>query len=347
MLNFFLWFLFVCLTANAFADDSIKLSKQLAAVVQPEPIKRVNPKYPMKAAREGRAGWAKFSFIVEKDGTVSNVVELKSSGSKDITKAAKQAIKNWRYEPAMENGEPIQQCVNTVKISFKMEGGSDGVRKKFRKAYQLAIDALKKKDYPEFERLKERLQSFKYRHIGEHNYLQSLLALHAEQLGDSKKQLAHLSNISFINDDEKSQQFKHSVLSNRFMLAIKLSQFKMASDVYQQLMKLDINSEQRQQYNNLMEKVEDLIASEKAFVVAGDIGNKDFWHYSLVRNEFTLTEISGRLTKLDVRCANKRHVYTVENNNSWKLPSAWRSCDLYIYGENNSQFKLIEHGQKT
>jgi hypothetical protein len=37
-----------------------------------------------------------------------------TSGSKDITLAAKKTVMKWQYQPAIENGEPIQQCVNSV-----------------------------------------------------------------------------------------------------------------------------------------------------------------------------------------------------------------------------------------
>ena len=161
-----------------------ELSKHLTTVVEPEPIKRVHPKYPQKAAREGRSGWSKFSFIVEKDGTVSNIIEIASSGSTDFSKAAEKALKSWRYQPAMENGEPVQQCLNTVQMDFRISNGSDGVRRRFSKTYKKAMQAFEAKDYQQLEELLDKLRSFDYRHIGENNYLHTISALYAEQLGD-------------------------------------------------------------------------------------------------------------------------------------------------------------------
>ncbi len=53
-----------------------------------------------------------------------------------------------------------------------------------------------------------------------------------------------------------------------------------------------------------------------------DILDNDYFHHALGRNKFTITNISGMLTKMDIRCANKRHLYSIENNNTWKTPEA-------------------------
>ena len=83
------------LAANASAQVSAnEISQHLSTIVIPDPLKRVNPKYPMTAARQG---WAIFSFVINEDGNVADVILKDSSGSKDITKAAKKAIKKWHY----------------------------------------------------------------------------------------------------------------------------------------------------------------------------------------------------------------------------------------------------------
>jgi len=112
---------------------AVKLSKHLSSSTEPTPKVRINPKYPVSAARDRREGWATFSFIIEKYGSVSNVITKETSGSKDITLAAKKAVLKWQYQPAMENGKPIQQCVNSVQLDFRMHtDGARGATKRFR-----------------------------------------------------------------------------------------------------------------------------------------------------------------------------------------------------------------------
>ena len=120
-------------------NNANNLSKHLSTIIAPEPITRVEPKYPIQAARDGREGWAILSFVINEDGKVEDVIVKESSGSKDITKASIKSVKKWRYKPAMENGKAIQQCVNTVQLDFRMgkPGGGDkgtmGVSKRFKR----------------------------------------------------------------------------------------------------------------------------------------------------------------------------------------------------------------------
>ena len=88
--------------------QAAELSQHLVTRIEPEPIKRVPPKYPIKAARSAREGWARLSFVIDEEGNVNNILVTETSGSRDLTKAAVKAAKQWKYKPAMENGKPVQ-----------------------------------------------------------------------------------------------------------------------------------------------------------------------------------------------------------------------------------------------
>jgi TonB family protein len=326
--------------------SAVEISKHLTTITEPVPITRINPKYPIKAAREGRSGWAKYSFVIEKNGRVSNIVEIDSSGSKDISKAGLKALKKWQYQPAMENGQPIQQCVNTVQLDFQMSKTKGGVRKRFRRKYELALKALKEEEYVRLEELILEMKKIPYRYTSENNSLHTLSAEYAEVIGDKKKQLQHLSSISFLNS-ERLNKYKLAVLHERFFLAASLNRFQSAYRVYNQLKTMDEAKPYIGDYEKVIAKIDTMIGSELDIVIDANISDKDFWHYTLVRNEFSLANIEGSLNKLDIRCANKRHVYSVENNNTWTIPKAWKNCSILVYGDDDTSFKLIEHPIKA
>jgi TonB family protein len=331
------------LAANVSAPVSAnEISQHLSTIIVPEPIKRIEPKYPVSAARQSREGWAIFSFVINEEGSVEDIILKDSSGSKDITKAAKKAIKKWHYKPAMENGKAIQQCVNTVKLDFRMHGSSTkGVSRKFKKKYDKAVEALNTKDFARFEELLVQMNNSKYMHLSENNYLQLLLAQYAKEMGDKRKQLHHLRRIAnSLESVNEAQQF--SVLYQVFNLQVELSQFVEAHATYEKLIELPSATPYFEQFSEVIAKVESIISSDKNIVITADI-EKDYWSADLVRNEFSLTNIEGSLHTLDVRCANKRHVYTVENNNTWRIPSSWKNCSIYVYGEPKTSFNLIEH----
>jgi len=335
------------LMLGATNTSAIEVAKHLSTIVEPKPIKRIQAKYPINAARNKREGWAKISFIIEKDGSVSNVIANETSGSLDFTKAAKKAVRQWKYQPAMENGEAIQQCVNSVRMNFSMgDNGTAGVSRKFKKKYAIATEALAEKDYARVELLLNEMQGIKHRHLSENNFMHTLAAEYAEAINNKEQQLFHLNQIHF-HATNASEQHKLIVLNKRFQLAVGLNKFKLAYFTFNQLKKLDIAKPYMKKYEEVIASVETFIAGEQDIIVAASIKEKDYWSYRLVRNEFTLADVTGSLNKLDLRCANKRHVYTVENNNTWTIPKSWKNCSLYVYGEDNSSFKLVEHPIKS
>jgi len=38
---------------------------------------------------------------------------------------------------------------------------------------------------------------------------------------------------------------------------------------------------------------------------------------------------------------------TVEENNTWKIPSSWKSCNIFVFGEPSTNVNLVEHPIKN
>ena len=326
-----------------FAQESLPVAKYLSTITAPEPIMRISPKYPINAAKQRREGWAIFSFVIDEEGKVQDVIVKDSSGSIDMTKAAKKAVKQWQYKPALVNGKPIQQCVNTVQMSFKMnKNGTTGVYKKFRSKYKSAIAALENKDYKEVERLLTLMKKNKYMHLSENNYMHLLAADYAADLGDKEQRLFHLSKAA-INAVTRNEEQQMAVLYQVFILEVELQKYQAAYETYEKLTALEVAKPYITKLEKVITQINDAISGDKNIVIAANLDDSDHWSTALVRNEFSLSNIEGSLHTLDVRCANKRHQYTVENNNTWTIPSTWEDCSIYVYGEKNTRFNLIEH----
>ena len=324
--------------------NAFETSKYLTTIIEPKPIKRVSPLYPINAARNNREGWATLSFVIGKDGYVSNVLVTETSGSKDFANAAKKAVSKWQYQPAFENGEAIQQCVNTIKMYFTMNGNRpQGVSRRFKSKYNKAIAAFESKNYAELEAILVSMQETRYMHILENDYMHLLAADYAKIKQDQVLQLHHLTRSTF-SSDSKQQANK---LYRTFFLQVELQKFRAAHRTYKILSKLDAAETYMPQLKEIMTKVDDFIGSKNELVIEATIKEQDYWSIALVRNEFSLVNVKGTLDKLDIRCANKRHVYTVEENNSWKIPASWKNCSIFVFGEPNTSFSLVEFPIKS
>jgi TonB family protein len=79
----------------------------LPELVQP----RGDPGHPHTVDRplgsESEAGTVLLKFRVRKDGSVSDIALLQSSGFKDLDQAAAVSVSRWRYLPATRGGEPV------------------------------------------------------------------------------------------------------------------------------------------------------------------------------------------------------------------------------------------------
>lgn len=85
------------------------------------PIVRVNPKYPVDAARNGLEGWVKLAFNINALGEVVDIKVLGSQPKRVFDKAAKQALKKWKYQAKKQDGVVIVQQGLTVQLDFKID----------------------------------------------------------------------------------------------------------------------------------------------------------------------------------------------------------------------------------
>lgn len=71
-------------------------------------VRRVAPEYPQTALDNMIAGWVEMEFTVAKDGTVRDVKVVESEPRRTFDAAAVAAMRRYRYEPVIRNGEPVE-----------------------------------------------------------------------------------------------------------------------------------------------------------------------------------------------------------------------------------------------
>lgn len=64
------------------------------------------PEYPARAVRNGDSGTVVLALLIGTDGRVTNARVQKTSGSRDLDKAALNALSLCQFKPAMNNGMP-------------------------------------------------------------------------------------------------------------------------------------------------------------------------------------------------------------------------------------------------
>jgi protein TonB len=80
----------------------------------------VAPRYPRTAQRRGVTGWVDISFTVLPDGTVSGIGVMDSEPGGIFDQAATEAVAEWRFEPPVEEGMPVERRV-AVRMMFNLQ----------------------------------------------------------------------------------------------------------------------------------------------------------------------------------------------------------------------------------
>ena len=73
----------------------------------PRPVTRTGANYPARARARGLEGTVRLSLLVNIQGMVEDVVVLEGTPPGVFEKAAKAAIRQWRFEPGEYEGRPV------------------------------------------------------------------------------------------------------------------------------------------------------------------------------------------------------------------------------------------------
>jgi len=81
------------------------------------------PAYPPASRRAGEQGTVLLRVMVRRDGLPASVDIEKSSGSRNLDVAARDAVWGWRFVPATLGTDPIESWV-LVPVVFRLDGSS-------------------------------------------------------------------------------------------------------------------------------------------------------------------------------------------------------------------------------
>ena len=89
--------------------------------LQPQPLSTPPPRYPQEALRMGAGGIVRITVTVAADGSVERQSLAQSSGNRHLDRAALEAVRRWRFQPAVRGGQPVTAEVS-VPIVFNPNG---------------------------------------------------------------------------------------------------------------------------------------------------------------------------------------------------------------------------------
>jgi TonB family protein len=82
-------------------------------------IDSVKPEYPEEARSRGIEGTVQLQAVISTSGGLLGLQPVNTLVDPALTKAAIEAVRQWRYEPTLLNGEPVE-VVTTITVNFRL-----------------------------------------------------------------------------------------------------------------------------------------------------------------------------------------------------------------------------------
>jgi TonB family protein len=333
------------------ADDTAQTSLESGTFAKP--IERKLRPFPSSEADAGIEGWVEVSYVIKPDGTVGETIIENSSGRKAFERATIRSIKNWRYEPATMNGEPIEQCHTRVRIMFTLEEGphwNRGAKKSVKNHYKRAQQLLKNGKLDETQtKIDEIATRFTTNHY-ERSRLSILRSMLQEKQGDMKAKLESLQVAAPTDGEFLEPEVYAMVLLNIFDLQIRFQQYADALKTFEKLEQLDIDSETEAKLKQVVDRIDEIRTSDQILAIEGEIGEareenngEGTWFHTLFRHTAGIEAVSGSLERVELRCDWRRVKAKPEKGRAWRIPPDWGDCSIYVFGEPGSTFQLLEY----
>ena len=106
-------------TAPARRSSSTGSAAGLTEFARPLGGYQTTPRYPESARRQGVEGITTLRFVVLATGHVGQIAVSRSAGHVDLDRAAVEAVRTWRFEPARRGKEAVAVWV-TLPVRFEL-----------------------------------------------------------------------------------------------------------------------------------------------------------------------------------------------------------------------------------
>jgi TonB family protein len=336
---------FVPFMSFAQSESTPERSELLTMMTPAVPIDRVHPKYPISAAKLGDEGWVKFSFVINTEGKVEDVIVMDNEGQRAFVREAKRALKRWRFTPAKdENNENIVSCQNSVQLNFKM--GNQGADRKFISLLEESFASMSEGDLVKSTKLINKINKFENKNSTElawghySNMAYAVLNEDEQQTFTSAKRASHYISLKHSSFSEVASL---DILQTLLREQIVKQLFSQAKITFNRIEQYDSDYAKKLiiSYTPYIQKIDSIIASEEDILVKGKIATK-IWSHELVRSKFSIGNINGQVDTLEVRCSNSLSTFSLKADDVFTIPASWNDCRIFIKGDDNATFNLYE-----
>jgi TonB family protein len=308
-----------------------------------EPVrikKSIVPAYTPEASFNYEEGWVELRFMVSPEGKAYQAYVSQSVGRKEFQRAALQAIQDFTFEPALENGRPIDSAAS-IKMKFELNGGLQGAREVYitgYRAFDRAIAAGNK------QAADAALTKLRISNLYEDAYYGLAQYRYAIKWGDEKEQMSGLRRA--IASESSAHYLPKtlfvSALRDLFRLEVGAQDFAAAISTWETMLKAGIDQQTRSDLQPVVDQLNVIRADDRAYAIDGQIIESS-WEYRLFKSWFHVTVSEGQITGVRLLCDKKYVEFKYDPALDYRVSSRFGQCALVLSGDAGTQFRLIQH----
>ncbi len=311
---------------------------------------RSPPEFPEADAAEEREGWVRLGFTIDAEGETKDIVVLDHVGSQNMARAARLAVKRWRYKPATEQSQPVEQFANSAEILFRDQriGNAaihDAVVVKFDEGRALIASGK----YAEGIKVLE--QTFELPlTLFERARVSFALAYAYERSKDMPRALVHVRHALI----EGGKFLEKAVLpaAQRLRLRVEVANgnfhYAACAPKMPESDKFDPTGADRKETVKIVDDALATLASPEPLAVRATLianaagGEGGIWEHPLSRRKFKFAALIGQIQEFRLNCVRQLSNGPVDETTQVSVPQSAGTCILRVRGEVGAAFRLIE-----
>jgi TonB family protein len=332
------------------ASDAAELIRESArAYIPARAVKRPPPSYPHTELSRGREAWVELSYCIDESGKPQNIVVVDSAGSNNFERAAVDAVRNWRFEPAFVDGQPSWQSNNLQLVTFAIDDGTMGGSRRTRTQFRELRRLIDEHKLPEADELFQELIGSNRLNLYELGKIWAQRVRYEALAGDLYTLDVALHRASASNGQWMEQEHYFQMLAFRIKVELQLGNYATAISAFARLEEVAGEDDPGVvELQPTMVKVHELIASDAILKTPAEVrarggcyGCNDSYWFRPARRKFMFADVDGELQSVEMRCDHRRFEAPVSDLVEWHIPESWGTCFVEVYGKPGTTFNVL------
>lgn len=341
MRNYILVFLILC-SLNTSSDAVEPENFEFPTV-----IKRGKVMYPTVVQRDFSGGVVEILTMVDTDGKSFAPMILRST-NKYFDKAALNSLADYKFEPAILNGKPVESY-HKLRIKFEMEKEKQAVSKDFSRYYRRALTQLDSQQ-PDLKKVDAYMKKMR-NSGGLSTYALSyyyLVAARRASVSEDHMGMIEAGRMllffeSHLEESDKilDSSVKSKIIQSFILSLAKTQRYSEAIAMYE---KLRTNDEPViETVRTLIENIKAHLKSDAVSVIAVTVDENKSTLEEVFEKNFSFFGLEGELKTFNLRCDTKFKEMEFLEDVEYRIPDSWGRCRVEFKGDSGAKFNFAQY----